>query len=184
MSKRKAINEHQIKTKYSSLIRKILRKLEKVDIKKLKYHIVNLFAPKDVSYIISHTNDIYEIFRQMTRHYFWSFNDISKLTELACLHIEDSKIEEAIQKYDEDLIGYKTCTLIWEKINLDSMQQESDEKLEHEDKICSVTEEKHTNCIAVRKMLVVKFLENVGGGHVKFTDLCLLYVDEVFEKMK
>ena len=182
----KAINEHQIQRKYSSLARKIIQKLEEVDIEKLKYDLANIFDPEDISDIISSTNDIYEIFRQLTRYHFWSFNDINKLTELASLHIEDSKIENAIKKYNEDLIGYKTCTLIGEKINFDSIQQESDEELEHKDKICSVTKENDPSCynVATRKKLIIKLLEGEGGRHVKVTDLCLLYLEEIFEKMK
>ena len=180
----KIINEDRIRREYSALTKEIIRKLEKVNIVELKYDIENLFEPEDISDIMSSSSDLYEIFRQLTRKHFWSFSDINKLTELAELHIkDDSEIQKAIEKYNDHLIGYKTCTLIGEKINFDSVRQENDEELEHEKD--EVTEEKdpsHYN-ITTRKKLVVTILKK-GGGHVNVSDLCLLYVEEIFEKMK
>ena len=182
----KSINEARIRKEYSSLTKKIIRTLQKVDIKELKHDIANIFDPEDVSDdIISSSSDLYEIFRQLTKKHFWSFSDINKLTALAELHIEDdSEIEKAIEKYNDNLIGYKTCTLIGEKINLDSMQQESDEELGHEkDEVIEEKDPSHYN-ITTRKKLVVTILKKEGGGHVNVSDLCLLYVDEIFKKMK
>ena len=180
----KDINEDRIKLQYSSLSRKIIQKLERVDIKVLKYDIVNIFVPEDVSDIISSSSDLSEIFTQLTKKHFWSFSDINKLTALAELHIEDDcEIEKAIEKYNDDLIGYKTCTLIGEKINLDSMQQESDEQLEHEkDEFTEGKDPSYYNI--TRKKLVVTILEREGGGLVNVSDLCLLYVENIFKKMK
>ena len=181
----KKINEDRIKREYSSLSRKIIHKLERVDIKDLKYDIINIFDPEDVSDIISSSSEIMEIFIQLTKKHFWSFCDINKLTELAELHIEDdSEITKAIEKYNEDLIGYKTCTTIWEKINFDSMQQESDEELEHEkDEFTEGKDPSYYN-ITTRKKLVVTILKNEGVRHVNVSDLCLLYVENIFKKMK
>ena len=182
----KSINEATIRKEYSSLTKKIIRTLQKVDIKELKHDIANIFDPEDVSDdIISSSSDLYEIFRQLTKKHFWSFSDINKLTALAELHIEDdSEIEKAIEKYNDDLIGYKTCTLIGEKINFDSMQQESDEELGHEkDEFTEGKDPSYYN-ITTRKKLVVTILEREGGGLVNVSDLCLLYVENIFKKMK
>ena len=180
----KAINEDQIRGEYSSLTIKIIQKLKEVDIKELKYDIKNLFAPEDVSDIISSSDNVYEIFRQLQKHHFWSFSEINKLTELASLYIKDSEIKEAIEKYKSDLIAYKTCTLIGEMINFDSMQQENDEELGHEkDEATEENDPSYYN-ITAREKLTVKFFKGAGGRHVKVSDLSLLYLEEIFEKMK
>ena len=183
-----SINEAQIKGEYCSLTNKIICKLDKVNIDLLKYNIKTLFAPEKVIDVISSSSRPFEIFEQLTTHHFWSFSEINKLSELASLHIKDGEIKKAIEEYKGNLMGYKTCNLIWEKINFDSMQQERDDELEHaKHKICSMAEEKdpsYYNVIAVRKKLVVTLLEGEGGRHVKVSDLCLLYLEEVFEKMK
>ena len=180
----KAISEDQIRREYSSLTIKIIQKLKEVDIKELRYDIKNLFKPEDVSDIISSSDNVYEIFRQMQKHHFWNFSEINKLTELASLHIKDSEIKKAIEKYKSDLIAYKTCTLIAEKIKFDSMQQESDEELGHEKD--EATEEKDPSYynVTARKELVVSILKREGSGNVEISDLSLLYLEEIFEKMK
>ena len=173
------INEAQIIKEYCSLTNKIICKLDKVNIKLLIYNIKNLFEPEKVKDVISSLSDPVEIFEQLTIHHFWSFRKINKLTALVALHIKDSEIEEGIKKYNDNLIGYKTCTLIEKKINFDRMQQEELKKDE-------VAEEKDISCynIAARKRLIIKLLEREGGSHIKVSDLCLLYLEEVFEKMK
>ena len=181
----KSINEARIRKEYCSLTKKIIRTLQKVDIKELKLDIANIFDPEDVSDDIISSSDVYEIFRQLTTKHFWSFSDINKLTALADLHIEDDcEIEKAIEKYNDNLIGYKTCTLIGEKIKFDSMQQESDEELEHEKD--EVTEEKDPSYynITTRKKLVVSILKKEGCGHIKVSEKSLLYLEEIFQKMK
>ena len=147
-----------------------------MSISKIKNNITTLFDPEDVSFIYP-LSDLNEIFGQMTMHHFWNFREISKLTELASLHIkEDSEIEKAIEKYNDDLIGYKTCKMIYKNIN--SMQQESEEELEHE------KDEIHSYNIEERKKFVVKLLKGEGKGHVKVSELCMNYLEEIFEKMK
>ena len=180
----KSINEARIIKEYCSLVNKIIRTLQKVDNEQLKHDIANIFDPEDVSDIISSSSDLYKIFRQLTRKRFWSFSDINKLTALTELHIEDdSEIEKAIEKYNDNLIGYKTCTLIGEKLNFDIMQQESDEELEHEKD--EVTEEKDPSYYntTTRKKLVVTILKKEGVGHVNVSDLSLHYVEEIFKMM-
>ena len=179
----KSINEATIRKEYTSLTKKIIRTLQSVDIKELKHDIKNIF--EDVGDTISSSSDVYEIFQQLTEEHFWSFSDINRLTALAELYIEDdSEIKKAIEKYNDNLIGYKTCTLIGEKINLDSMQQESDKELGHEkDEVIEEKDPSYHN-ITTRKKLVVTILKKEGGVLVNVSDLCLLYVEEIFKKMK
>jgi len=158
--------------------------VQNMDIEELKFDIENLFDPEDITDIISDSNTVFKIFRQLSKHHLWSFSEISKLTALAS-KIEDSEIKKAIEVYNGNLIGYKTCTKIWEKINFDSMSEE----LENEKgEIHPFTEEKDPSynniIIATRKKLVVTILENEGHRLIKVSENSLHYLEEIFEKMK
>ena len=182
----KEANETSIKTKYSSLQRKIAHNLSKVDIEQVRFHLETIFEPEDISELISMSDNVLGIFRLLTKHHFWNYSNTAKLSSIEKEFIKDDKIKKEIDEYNGSLVGYKAGTKIWQQMNLDSLQQGSDDE---EDSIRSVTSGFHEEQdsshyrMAIRKKLVVTLLQRgeKGKGLINVTDYSLNYLDEVFQ---
>ena len=182
----KEVNEIYIKTKYSSLQWKIARNLSKVDIKHVKFHIETIFEPEDISELISKSDNVLGIFRLLTKNHLWNYSNTAKLSSIVREFIKDDKIKKEIDEYNGSLVGYKAGTKIWQQINLDSLQQGSDDE---EDSIRIDTSGFHEeqdpshHRMAIRKKLVVTLLQRgeKGKGLINVTDYSLNYLDEVFQ---
>lgn len=181
------INETFIKEKYSSLRLNIARKLKSVDIEEFKFFLEDIFDPEDISDIISKSDNVLGIFRQITKHHLWKYDDIAKLISIVNKFIKDDKIKNDIDDYQGSLVDYKAGTKIWQQKHFDCLQQDSDGEEDcAKDEISRSLEERDPSHykISVRKELIVTLLKREGDGIINVSDYSLKYLDEFFKLLK
>ena len=89
--------------------------------------LIKLFKPEDISRLIPDSpevKDIDEIFRQLTKHNIWNFQDISKLKKITKKFMKgDASLSDMMKEYEFKLNGYWINTKIIDKIRSDQFKK-------------------------------------------------------------